>query len=92
MSYIVIGKYWKDNGECEEVTNKITFETKIEAYNYIKNMYTNKFEARLEGIKDGVSCTVIIDKPLQLNYSESSLELLWGNPKTFWYYVKELDI
>lgn len=54
-------------------------------------MYTNKFEARLEGIKDGVSYTVTIDKALQLNYSESSLELLWGNPNTSWYYVKELD-
>lgn len=91
MNYIVMVKYWKDDVECEQVSNNVTFETKIEAYSYIKNMYTNKLEARLEGIKDGVSYTVIIDKPLHLNYSESNLELLWGNPKTFWYYVKKLD-
>lgn len=84
-------KYWKDNVECEKVSGRIPFETKIEAYNSIKNMYTDKFEDRLEGIMDGVNYTVIIDKALQPNYLENSLELLWGKPYTSWYYVIELD-
>lgn len=91
MSFIVLVKYWKADADYEEVVSKVPFDTKMEAYRYIKNMYTDKFEARLEGIKDGISYTVIIDKALQPNYSESNLELLWGKPNTSWYFVKELD-
>lgn len=91
MKHVVMVKYWNANEECEEIVSKLPFDTKIEAYDSIKNMYKDKFEDEIEVIKNGVKYTVIFNRNLKGNYSEYNIELLWGKPNSSWYFVKEIE-
>lgn len=90
MKYRVIIKYWEDEEECERVETELPFNNKEDAYKYIKNMYKNKYEEKVEvTARDGVKYTVIINKFSYPHFTENDIHSLWGKSDTSWYYVEE---